>query len=84
MAAKIAGIAVTVLLLVYGLTLILHISAHQDQYLWDFRTHREAGKIMASGANPYDADKLFPVGIGGRDEGQVDRGARMIYGILGG
>ena len=60
MAAKIAGIAVTVLLLVYGLTLVMHISAHQDQYLWDFRTHREAGKIMASGANPYDADKLFP------------------------
>ena len=60
MAAKIAGIAVTVLLLVYGLTLILHISAHQDQYQWDFRTHREAGKIMASGANPYEAGNLFP------------------------
>ncbi len=60
MAKKIAGIVVIALLLAYGLTLLLHISAHQDQYLWDFRTHREAGKILASGSNPYDADNLFP------------------------
>ena len=60
MAQKIAGIVVIILLLAYGLTLMLHISAHHDQYLWDFRTHREAGKILASGSNPYDADNLFP------------------------
>ena len=60
MAEKIAGIVVTALLLAYGLTLIMHISANQDQYLWDFRTHREAGKILASGANPYEAGNLFP------------------------
>jgi Glycosyltransferase family 87 len=60
MAKKIAGIVVIALLLAYGLTLLLHISAHQDQYLWDFRTHREAGKILASGSNPYDAGNLFP------------------------
>jgi len=57
---KIIGIAVTILLLAYFITLILHVSAHDDQYLWDFRTHREAGKIMASGSNPYDASILFP------------------------
>jgi len=57
---KIIGIAVTILLLAYFITLILHVSAHDDQYLWDFRTHREAGKIMASGSNPYDANILFP------------------------
>jgi hypothetical protein len=60
MAKKIAGITVTILLLAYLITLILHVSAHEDQYLWDFRTHREAGKILAAGSNPYDADTLFP------------------------
>jgi Glycosyltransferase family 87 len=60
MAKKVAGIVVTALLLAYSLTLILHISANQDQYLWDFRTHREAGKILAAGSNPYDAANLFP------------------------
>lgn len=57
---KIVGIAVTILLLVYFVSLILHVSAHDDQYLWDFRTHREAGKILAAGSNPYDAENLFP------------------------
>jgi hypothetical protein len=60
MVKKIVGIAVTILLLAYFVTLILHVSAHDDQYLWDFRTHREAGKILAAGSNPYDADTLFP------------------------
>ena len=60
MIQKIAGVAVTILLLVYFITLILHVSAHEDQYLWDFRSHRESGKILASGSNPYDADTLFP------------------------
>jgi hypothetical protein len=60
MIKKIVGIAVTILLLAYLITLILHVSAHDDQYLWDFRTHREAGKILAAGSNPYDADTLFP------------------------
>ena len=60
MAKRLGGIAVIILLLAYCLTLILHISAHDDQYLWDFRTHREAGKILASGSNPYDAAELFP------------------------
>jgi hypothetical protein len=60
MLRKIVGIAVAILLLVYFVTLILHISAHDDQYLWDFRTHREAGKILAAGSNPYEADILFP------------------------
>ena len=60
MPKKIAGIAIIILLLAYFITLILHVSAHEDQYLWDFRTHREAGKILASGSNPYDADILSP------------------------
>jgi hypothetical protein len=59
MTKQIAGIVVIILLLAYFTTLILHISAHDDQYLWDFRTHREAGKILAAGLNPYDADTLF-------------------------
>jgi hypothetical protein len=60
MPKKMAGIAIIILLLAYFITLILHVSAHEDQYLWDFRTHREAGKILASGSNPYDADILSP------------------------
>ncbi len=60
MLKKIIEIAVTIVLLAYFVTLILHVSSHDDQYLWDFRTHREAGKILASGSNPYDADTLFP------------------------
>ena len=60
MIKKIIGIAAVILLLAYFITLILHVSAHDDQYLWDFRTHREAGKILAAGSNPYDADTLFP------------------------
>ncbi len=60
MAKRIVGIGVTVLLVGYFITLVLHVSAHHDQYLWDFRTHREAGKILASGSNPYDAEILFP------------------------
>jgi hypothetical protein len=59
MAKKIVGIAVIFLLLAYFITLVLHISAHDDQYLWDFRTHREAGRIFASGSNPYDPDILL-------------------------
>jgi hypothetical protein len=57
---KIVGIVITILLVGYFITLILHVSAHHDQYLWDFRTHREAGQILASGSNPYDADILSP------------------------
>lgn len=60
MARKIAGSVVIVLLLLYLLTLVLHISGNIDKYLWDFQTHREAGKIFASGANPYDSESLPP------------------------
>jgi len=60
MIQKIAGIAVTILLLVYFITLVLHVSAHDDQYLWDFRSHLGSGKILASGLNPYDADAHSP------------------------
>lgn len=60
MIRKIAAAAVITLLLAYFITLILHVSAHEEQYLWDFRTHREAGRLLASGANPYDADILSP------------------------
>ena len=52
MIKRIIGIAAAILLLAYFITLILHVSAHDDQYLWDFRTHREAGKILAAGSNP--------------------------------
>jgi hypothetical protein len=54
------GIVVIILLLAYFFTLILHVSTHDDQYLWDFRSHREAGKMFAAGLNPYDADTLLP------------------------
>jgi len=60
MVRKIAGPFFTVVLLAYFLTLVLHISGNLNSYQWDFRTHRQAGQIYASGANPYDADILFP------------------------
>jgi len=60
MVRKIFGPVIIGLLLLYLLTLVLHISANHDKYLWDFQTHREAGKIFASGSNPYDADNLPP------------------------
>jgi hypothetical protein len=59
-ARKIFGSVVIILLLLYLLTLVLHISGNYDKYLWDFQTHREAGKIFASGSNPYDAANLPP------------------------
>lgn len=59
MGKKIFGSAATLLLLMYFLTLVLHISANYDKYLWDFRTHRKAGQIFASGQNPYDPDVLL-------------------------
>ena len=60
MRKKIFGIVGLVFLLVYFLTLVLHISANFDQYQWDFRTHRKAGEIFASGLDPYDSSILFP------------------------
>lgn len=60
MGKKIFGIFGLVFLLVYFLTLVLHISANFDQYQWDFRTHRKAGEIFASGLDPYDPRILFP------------------------
>jgi len=60
MGKKIFGIVGLVFLLVYFLTLVLHISANFDQYQWDFRTHRKAGEIFASGLDPYDPRILFP------------------------
>lgn len=60
MVRKIFGSVVITLLLIYLLTLVLHISGNYDKYLWDFQTHREAGKIFGSGSNPYDAANLPP------------------------
>ena len=60
MAKKIFGVAGLILLLAYFITLVLHISANSDHYQWDFRTHRKAGEIFASGLDPYDPDTLFP------------------------
>jgi hypothetical protein len=60
MVKKIFGIAGLVFLLVYFLSLVLHISANFDQYQWDFRTHRKAGEIFASNLDPYDSSILFP------------------------
>ncbi len=60
MGKKIFGIVGLVFLLVYFLSLVLHISANSDQYQWDFRTHRKAGEIFASGLDPYDSRILFP------------------------
>jgi hypothetical protein len=54
MAKKIFRIAGPLILLAYFITLVLHISANSDQYQWDFRTHRLAGEIFASGSDPYD------------------------------
>jgi len=52
-----SGIA-TGLLLLYLISLLLHISANFEQYQWDFRTHRQAGEIFISGGDPYDAGTL--------------------------
>ncbi len=60
MTRKIFGSAVIILLLLYLLTLVLHVSDNYDKYLWDFQTHREAGKIFGAGSNPYDAANLPP------------------------
>ena len=60
MVRKFFGPVIIILLLLYLLTLVLHISANYDRYLWDFQTHREAGKIFGSGSNPYDAENLPP------------------------
>lgn len=60
MARKIFGSVVIILLLLYLLTLVLHISDNYDKYLWDFQTHREAGKSFGSGSNPYDSENLPP------------------------
>ena len=49
----------TGLLLLYFISLLLHICANFEQYQWDFRTHRQAGEIFISGGDPYDADTLF-------------------------
>ena len=68
MAKKISGLVIVAILLFYFLTLVLHISANHDEYQWDFRTHRAAGKIFSSGANPYDPSILFP-----------EAGARLRY-----
>lgn len=60
MGKKIFGIVGLVFLLVYFLSLVLHISANFNQYQWDFRTHRKAGEIFASNLDPYDSNILFP------------------------
>jgi Glycosyltransferase family 87 len=60
MGKKIFGIVGLVLLLVYFISLVLHISTNFDQYQWDFRTHRKAGEIFASNLDPYDSSILFP------------------------
>lgn len=59
MAKKVIGGLFTVVLLLYFVTLILHISANYTNYQWDFRTHRKAAEIAASGKDPYDPDTLL-------------------------
>ena len=60
MAKKILGPIFIIIIFIYFVTIVLHISAYVDDYQWDFRTHREAGKIFASGSDPYDSEVLFP------------------------
>jgi hypothetical protein len=59
MTKKVIAGMITILLGLYFVTLILHISANYTNYQWDFRTHRKAGEIFAAGKNPYDADILM-------------------------
>ncbi len=59
MAKKVIAGLITILMGLYFVTLILHISANYTHYQWDFRTHRKAGEIFAAGKNPYDADILM-------------------------
>jgi hypothetical protein len=59
MAKKIIRIVGPLLLLIYAITLVLHISAHSEQYQWDFRTHRKAAEIFADGSDPYAPDRLL-------------------------
>ena len=59
MGKKIFRFAGPLLLLLYFITLVLHIAAHDDQYQWDFRTHRKAAEIFVSGSDPYDPDVLI-------------------------
>jgi hypothetical protein len=60
MSKKLAGGIFTGLLLLYFLSLVVYMSAGYEKYQWDFRTHRQAGKIFASGSNPYDPKVLIP------------------------
>ena len=60
MLKKIGAIGLPLLLLIYLLTLIMHLSAHHEQYQWDFRTHRMAAQVWADGENPYDPRVLDP------------------------
>ena len=59
MAKKIFQIVGPLLLLIYFITLVMHVSVHSDQYQWDFRTHRKAGEIFAGGSDPYNPDILL-------------------------
>lgn len=59
MAKKVIGGLITVLLALYFVTLVLHISARYTDYQWDFRTHRKAGEMFAAGKNPYDPNVLL-------------------------
>lgn len=60
MGKKPVAFLIAAAVLVYFITLILHISANYTQYQWDFRTHRAAGALFVSGQDPYDPDILFP------------------------
>lgn len=59
MAKKIFRIVGPLLLLVYFITLVLHVSSQSDQYQWDFRTHRKAAEIFTAGSDPYDPGILL-------------------------
>lgn len=54
MIKRLLGIIIPVLLLLYFITLVLHISANNSGYQWDFRSHRQAGELIMRGENPYD------------------------------
>ena len=59
MARKVIAGLISVLLVLYFVTLVLHISARYTDYQWDFRTHRKAGEIFAAGKNPYNPQVLL-------------------------
>ncbi len=53
--------SIIVLLFLYCVSLVVHISTHSDQLQWDFEVYYYAAKAYAAGLNPYDVKTVSEV-----------------------